>query len=708
VTTYATSRAVSKTAGYDRLLVDGVDVTYFRGVPTPIPEYLLTEPYAYGPTTLAFPQIDGNLETLGAGDLSWIQDGARVEIQRVDADSNVLATDYVGRVIATVVDGRNLTLEVGGELSGPASLINKQPPLVRRVNDVGFWFANLIQTLRLNTADRDGPITGIEIPDGGGGLTWEAWGRQLCSLSQTDAGSQRTIMPTTWGGKTWAFEAKDTTTVDLTLFTDDARVVARLRDDVAEKPNTFYGTCVTPDGVRVRNSKYPGVIDGPAPEFPGVMTVGDTDADTTTGDGVTVLNDKLVAMHYLSITASFVYGDYTTATAAAVRELQDRAGLSVTGTVNSATWDALFDVSATGFSLSEARIDPIVQASSVRLFDYTANGSIAGLNDSYDRTVLPVDRNIDYGPGITKPQMLGHARGQYTKIASGKNWVGTIDLNGFGGFAGEWDTADAAFLNDPDTGPAHIMSQLDIRPGMNAWLPMFDGGTLVHISGVSVNRATQRVTLTVDTMARDLLEVAAIIERNAEARRSPRREWFAENRASKPAGNLVERDEHFGQLGQRVELEGNEWNIIPVIVGQHGQVNRVDLRTTNDEAEFAVAFFSQKVTRKRLNRRIGNPLTTADESVWETGDVQDWFEDRVLLYASGDGKQPCGYFPRRHRNDAGDVTDAPITGQHLDDATWPYICAAGSAVLIYMAIYPDRDCTLRRGQILWPQLDDIA
>jgi hypothetical protein len=54
------------------------------------------------------------------------------------------------------------------------------------------------------------------------------------------------------------------------------------------------------------------------------------------------------------------------------------------------------------------------------------------------------------------------------------------------------------------------------------------------------------------------------------------------------------------------------------------------------------------------------------------------------------------------------VTDAPITGQHLDDATWPYICAAGSAVLIYMAIYPDRDCTLRRGQILWPQLDDIA
>jgi hypothetical protein len=161
-------------------------------------------------------------------------------------------------------------------------------------------------------------------------------------------------------------------------------------------------------------------------------------------------------------------------------------------------------------------------------------------------------------------------------------------------------------------------------------------------------------------------------------------------------------------LGQNVPLEGNQWNIIPVIVGQHGQVNRVKLHTINDEAEFAVAFFSHEVTRKRLDRKIGNPLTMADESVWETGDVQDWFDDRILLYASGDGKQPCGYHPRRHRNDAGDVTDAPITGKHLDDAPWPYICAAGSAVLIYMAIYPDRDCTLKHGQILWPQLDDVV
>lgn len=706
MTTYATSRAVSKAAGYDRLLVDGVDITFFRDVPTPIPDYLLTEPFAYGPCTIELPQVDGNLEALGVGDLSWIRPGAPVVIQRVDDPTAetpvILATDYRGEVLTKVVDGRNLSLEVGGQFSGRASLRNKQSPLVRRVKDVGFWFANVIQTIGLGVADRDGPTTGISIPDGGGGLTWEAWARHVCAMSQTDAGVQRTIMPTTWGGNVWGFEPKDTTTKHLTLFTDDARVVARLRDDIAEKPNTFYGMCVSPDGVRYRNSKYPGVIAGPAPEFPGAMSLGDSDPDTTTGDGVTVLNDKLNAMGILAITQTFDYTLYSAATATAVRELQDRAGLTVDGVVNLATWDALFDVSATGFSLTEARIDPIVQDPAVRRENYTANGSLSGLNDDFDASVVPVDRNIDYGPGVTLAQMMAHARGQYARIAASKNWVGTIELAaGFGGFVGEW-----AAGSSPDG--SDIMSQLDIRPGMNAWLPMFDGGTLVHIAGVQVNRQARTVSLTVDTQARDLLEVAAIIARNAEARRSPRREWFAENRANKPSGNLVERDEHFGQLGQRVALEGNKWNIIPVIVGQHGQVNRVDLRTVNDEAEFAVAFFSREVTRKRLNRRIGNPLTTGSESVWETSSIQDWFDSRVLLYASGDGKQPCGYFPRRHRDDDGDVTDAPITGRHLDDATWPYICAAGSAVLIYMAIYPDRDCTLQRGQILWPQLDDVV
>ena len=49
--------------------------------------------------------VDGNLETLGTGDLSFIREGARVVYQRVDDPSlgdaaTVIATDYVGRYLS--------------------------------------------------------------------------------------------------------------------------------------------------------------------------------------------------------------------------------------------------------------------------------------------------------------------------------------------------------------------------------------------------------------------------------------------------------------------------------------------------------------------------------------------------------------------------------------------------------------------------------
>lgn len=710
MTTYSTTRAVATPAGYDQVWVGGVNVTYFRGIETVIGETLLTEPFAYGPMTLELPQVDGNheAESFGTGDLSWIRDDAPVVIQRVDdpnaATPTVLATDYRGLVMGINVDGRDVTLEVGGQFSGAASTVYQHDPLIRRVKDVGFWAANALQRLNLIPSPRSGPVTGIEIPEGGAGNTLDAWASEVCAWSQTTAGALRAIMPTVWGGDVWGFATKDTTTKHVTLFTDDARVVARLRRDKTAVPTTWFGTGVTPDGVRWRNARYPGVFQGPPPTFPGSMTVGTLDGDTTTGSGVTVLHEKLVSMGYMGSPAS--YPAYTSATAAAVRELQDDAGLTKTGDVNSATWDALFDISVTGYSVADAHVAPLLQDPRVRELNRSANGSVIGRNPLYDATVKPVERFIDFGPGVTKAQAIAWCRGEYARL-SAKNWFGEVTLNGgFGGFIGEWAPGSAP--TDAD-----IMSQLDIRPGMNAWLPMFDGGTLVHIAGVSVDRRSRRVTLTVDTLARDLLDVHALNERKKEASRSIRREFFAANRPTKASGNMVTCDELFGILDRNIDLVANEWNVFPVIAGQQGQVNRVKIRLTNDQAEFAVAVLSKPMTRegrvgvsKRLRNKVGNPLTMSDESVWESESLQDWFENDTILYAVGDGKQPCGYAPRRRLNDALNATGAPITGRHDDRATWPYICAAGTAVLVYVAIYPDRACTVKKGQILWPQLDD--
>jgi hypothetical protein len=178
---------------------------------------------------------------------------------------------------------------------------------------------------------------------------------------------------------------------------------------------------------------------------------------------------------------------------------------------------------------------------------------------------------------------------------------------------------------------------------------------------------------------------------------------------------MVVRDELFGILDRSVDLVANQWNVVPMVVGQQGQVNRTRIRLTDDKAEFAVAVLSKPMTRDgrpgvsaRLRRKFGNPLTDSAESWLEKESLQDWFDDDVILYAVGDGRQPAGYSPRRKLNDDGEATGAPITGRLDDASNWSYICAAGTHVLVYLAIYPDRDCVLRKGQILWAQLDDVV
>jgi hypothetical protein len=697
---YAGTRALARLAGRTRIVVGGVDVQYFRDYSTPMPRYTLTEPFAYGATSIQFPQVHMGYEQAGVGDLAWAHEGAAVTISRVFDDGSE-TVDYRGRVISVEAAGRVLNLDVGGQFSGPANTLEEQTLMYRQSLDVGRYASLAAGRCGLSFSPWFGPATGIELTHSGG-QSLLSWAQYLGAMSQDVSGQQRALMPTVWGGNTWGFEVKDYTTRHFTAFNDDARVVVEVSQDASEAPNVIYGTGITPDGERITNAKWPGVFAGPPPDYPMAGNVnfgsGTTDGDTVNGDGITVLYVKLREMGYLPFQIENT-GVYTSDIVAAVRKLQRDVGLTVTGTMTLAAWKRLFNVDYTGYSINGARIAPLAADPRVEEFLYTSNGSVAGRNPDYDPTILRVERTIDFGSGITKSAMIAYAQGILARSSSLKNWVGTIRLNGAGVFTGSHDSGTG--LTEAD-----LMPYRDIRPGMNVWVPYFDGGTLFHVAGVDVDDAG--ATLTVDTQARDLVEVRQIMERDRDSRRDPRRDWFASNRTRKLSSAMIACDEGFGWIDRKVALEGGKWNVIPVIAGQQGQVNRVDIRLTNDPAEFAVAAFSRQMTRKRLAHKIGNPLTTGDESVWETSDIQDWFDDRILLYATGDGKQPCGYGKRRKRDDAGNLTGAPLTGRLLDDSPWPYICAAHTAVIVYVAIYPDRDCTLKRGRILYPQLDDAA
>lgn len=697
--TYADTRALAVKAGRNRIVVGGVDVTYFRDKPTPFPRYTLTEPFAYGATSLTFPQTHAGYERAGVGELAWAYEGARVVLSRV-FDGGGETIDYVGRVISVQSDGRTLSMDVGGQFSGPAGLLEEQSQMYRQSLDVGRYASLAAGRCGLSFSPWFGPVTGIELTHTGG-QSLLSWAQFLGAMSQDVNGQQRALMPTTWGADTWAFNVKDYTTRHFTALNDDARVVVEVTQDSSEAPNVIYGTGITPDGERITNAKWPGVFAGPAPDYPMAGNIdfgeGTTDADTVNGDGITVLYVKLREMGYLPFQIENT-GVYTSDITAAVRKLQKDVRLTVTGTMTLASWKRLFNVDATGYNINGAHVAPLASDTRVEQFLYTSNGSVAGRNPDYDPNVLRVERTIDFGSGITKSAMIAYAQGMLARAQSMKNWVGTIRLNGAGVFTGSHDSEAGLTAAD-------VMPYRDIRPGMNVWVPYFDGGTLFHVSGVDVDDTG--ATLTVDTQARDLVEVRQIMERDRDSRRDPRRDWFASNRTRKQSSAMIACDEGFGWIDRKVNLTGGQWNVVPVIAGQHGQVNRVDIRLTNN-AEFAVAATSSVVTTKRLASWFGNPLVVANESWLEKDALQSKMDDRVILYAMGDGKQPCGYGVRRKYDDAGNRTSASSTGRLLDDSPWSYICAAHTAVIVYVAIYPDRDCALKKGRILYPQLDDAA
>lgn len=705
---YPTTRELRRAAGRNRIQIGGVDVTNLRDAATPFPRFTTTEPFAYGSTSIQFPQVHAGLEAdaFGTGDLAWVREGARVVISRTFdhiEGGGPEKIDYVGRVISVEAQGRILNLDIGGEFAGPASLLQHQTQMFRYTGDVGRWAARGASTSNLRFTPQGGPVTGIQLTHVGG-QSHLSWMSYVCTMSQDDQGLQRTFMPTVWGGNTWEFRQKDYTTVHGTVFNDDKALVLQVVRDASEAPNVIYGTGITPDGERITNAKFPGVFAGPAPDYPmagdAPFGIGTTDADTVNGDGITVLEAKLADMGY----ERFNTGDsstYDTAIAAAVKKLQAEAGLSKTGIMTVEAWNALFDNDVTGYSINGAYIAPLAEDPRVRKYNRTSNGSIAGLNPLYDPNVLRVEQTIDFGEGITKAAMIAYAEGIINKSTTMKNWAGTLRLEGPSVFSGSH--ADDTGLTADD-----ILSYRDLRPGMNLRFPYFDGDTVFHVSGVDFDDTG--ATLTVDTQARDLVEVREILARNAESRRDPRREWMAQNQTKKPSSAMIACDENFGWIDRKIPLKGGQWNRFPVIGGQQGQVNRVDVRLA-DDVEFSMVVLSKMKSERWMHSKVPNPLSGGpddNEGPWETADIQDLLDDKTILYASGEGADPCGYGSKHKYGRAGTRTSAPLIGRHLDDAPWPYIAAAHTAVIEWVMIYVPSDTAVKKGRIVYPQLNDTA
>lgn len=711
MTTFPTVRALAVDAGVQRVVVGGMNLSDFRAdsaadQPVQVPGYTLTEPFAYGASRpLTIPRTNALLgDEYGAGDLSWLHNEARVLYQRVyDAgtEDEEIVTDYRGFIsaIRTAPNG-NFVAEVSGEVSGRAALADKPPALIRKVYDLGSLMKFAADTFGLHFTR---PTTGLTAPNAGG-MTWLAWMSQVGALSRTAEVNQRAFMPTVWGGTQWAFEPRDTTTVDFTVYADGQRIAVDLVDDLAEQPNSVYGNGVSTTGERWRGARYPGFFQGTPAPYPFLddsdFGTGTTDADTDTGDGITVMVKKLAWTGYLND----AHSDATTFdvyVARAVLHLQEDAGLTADGVMTPATWLALWDADVVGFSPEGARIFPLAQEARVRSWNYSSTGAIIGRNPLHQAGAIRVDRTIDYGV-CDKELAISHARSLIRSVY-GHQWTGTITLNSISVFSGEHDDTDAADLTTAD-----LMRSKDIRPGMNAWLPYFDGGTLLHVSGVDVNGDT--VTLYVSSAALDIFDLTQALQRNAESKRSPYRERLATQRGFKPPHNYTSRDEFFGKLYTDVDLVGGHWNVVPILMGQSGTVSYSDIRLTNTACEFAWAVFNREMHAASMDGYFGSPFTVDDDglSTWEHQDKDTFFEQQQLLIVQGTGQQPAGYGWRVGYDADGNRTENPLIGTDLDASTWTYNCDPSEAPVVYLCIYPRENCTLRRGRLFYALEDDAT
>lgn len=714
-----------------RILVGGKDISFFRGVPTPEPDYQLAEPLLWGPCTIELPQVAAAFETAGEGALSWCAKGKPVVLQRVDSSGVIEAVDYRGVIIGHDTSGKVLRLEIGGHGSGRAQLRHKPMPIFRDTLDLGRLAWAAIRDLGLRFAPRIGPTTGIKQALWGG-MDHLAYISELCAKA-FDADGQWSLMPD--DSALYTFARKDTETVHWTLFNDDARVVADLRSDAAEEPNRIFASGVTPKGQRVRFGVYPNLKPGEAPPYPfdddSTFGLGTTDDETDTGDGVTVMLRRMWTAGYLSL--EDMDGTYDQDVTRALMSLQSGAGLSTTGNMNPATWDALFDVGVTGYTLRGSRIEPAAQDYRVRRYNRSSSGQVIGKNPNFDAHRLIVDRDIDFGSGFTRHQMRDWARGE---VARGEdNWIGTITI------------AEGAILRG-DIAPGTTITEADladvreIRPGQNVTLPHFAGGILLHISGVEITRSEGGrpiARLTVDTQARDAMPVWEMIRRNRETRRDAARRWTGNRASSQVKDSVTEWDEIGGVLYGDVNLRPG-WNVVPVVAGQEGSVSRLrllvqDVAADEDDVvihgrEFACAVFGRAVTPKRLRTLIGNPLAASPDSNddpdpaevdppdtdpeldaadpagvistpagpwWERKAVVGPLRDLDLLYSAGTREEPCGYSPGKKSN------GGTRTGLHRTDAGFTY--RTRREPVLYLAVWVWGERTLQGGRVMWNQLE---
>lgn len=716
------------------------DVTMFRDVPAILDSYSYQQPYGESAAQITFPQIT-EFDQYGTGELDWLRIGANIDINRVlpTGETKPLWCGFITSLEASYgTDGGGMTVQCAGALSGEAALRvlpvtfvvdYEKRSIGKRLQRVLSNTVEPGQSLRpyswrftynpYNFADSYAPSPPIDVAKNGSrSQTVLDYMDELMALAQDDYSRIWTIArkretdgtyvarnyePQPKGGLGYAQYYQRCPSRLYTIDSGARGVTVQLSCDIADQVNAVYGEGIDGDtGERWRNAKYPNVQET-IPLFSTYATSGSLGYDFNYyGDNSEERQEDYFVWRAEALSDGYQVGlpgypltsiYWSSADIDAAKAIQARAGLPQSGYVDLATWNATFSNGSQNNAtlLTSAYFAPIVARTEVEPYLYTPNGSIAGINDNYDPAVMRVERMTSFGEGISKARAVDSVEREFSVLGptAQQHWTGTITLE-----------------MDPREG-----SRLDIVEGDFIKLRNgITGDRWLMVAGITVAPESEKltVTLTIDTMYRDLLTVAEVIERNRETRFDPARNIINQRRKSAHVAEISGWDGESGAGKIPAVTLSAGWNVIRIVLAQYGQIEFLDVKTYSPAKRFVMALFgkapsnSASQLKSQLGTVIGNPLNkfytggkaydpfqknVTVSSISGITKTQQWLDTNWFIEAWGTPDKPGGYWP----GDAGE--NHPLTGRLRDESSFAF--ATYQPPFAYLAVYVEAACSFK-------------
>jgi hypothetical protein len=658
--------------GRYRIVVAGVDVSFFRGAETIVLSESDTEPFGDDVLTVQFPMISP-FEELGVGAIAWLpgtddDKHTPVTVQKVDElGAQTVRWEGSCDVIVDGYDGQTGALQVSflGLVKTLDQRITK-PRFTSDPIDIGQLIHDLIAyEVKYGWAGHApaSVATGTQTAERGG------YGDPLATVTiQNLLAEDGDHTLTNLRPRGMKIIAKDRTTVHFTLWCGQSGVTQNLQRNLEHAVAAIFGEGMDAGTQFWRNTQYPNApISPPAYPLPSGQFFNPGDSHT----GFQPFSDELRTRGYHLKSQD----KYLAVDEPIIRDFQDDVAISVDGVVGGQTWNKAFAIGLSAHAL-DAYIRPLAVVSAAEPFLYNSRGGIIGKNPGYTGRTRR-ERKEDFGT-LPKASAKTSAKDELVVIRSA-DYFGTVT---------------AENIDPPE------MCALDTRAGMNLLFKGHRGvDRLLHVAGVQRNPGMvagqpRTVTWTASERGDDFVTIAARMQRQRDVVDQSGR-TRAPRRGAKISPDFAPWDSEAGAgyLSPRAQTAGL-WNVYPIPAGERGTIAHVRL-VASVPCLISAAVFNARISENHLANLPG----LRDPSSGAAGGLDPWQVNaevltRLLTYAdqpwmawaTGGPGAMQGYWP--NTPDVG----ATVTGVLDDAASFTFHSAHG--VWLFLAVWTSENCTI--------------